>query len=223
MRWFVDLLVVIAVVTAACGFIWLKGQNRIKETDVNALIENRERLQVEIKARAAAKDAVELNSRGWPRSVSVQWFLTNCPSNPLLRGDRPWIEIASELEAYLEHPLHRAATRAEHATFWYNPYNGVVRARVPMQTTDDQTLRLYNLVNESNLPTLHTIESMPKNDIALRDYMRVESQIRLAREAELRTKAAQAVEFVEEKHEAPDWAELTEDELDWLRTNSMPL
>lgn len=215
MRWFVDFLVVIAVVTAGGGFLWLRGQNRIEQADVSRLIEHRELLQAEIKARAADAESA-INTRGWPRSIEVQWFLTDRPMNSLLKGDRPWIEIASELEAYLEHPLHRAATRTEHATFWYNPYNGVVRARVPMQTTDDQTLRLYNLVNGSNLPTLHTIEPMPKDDIALRDFMRIESQLRLAREAELRSKGAKTVEFVEEQTEPADWIEIPQNELEWL-------
>jgi hypothetical protein len=31
--------------------------------------------------------------------------------------------------------------------FWYNPARGIVRARVPDQTTDEATLSLYESIN----------------------------------------------------------------------------
>ena len=40
--------------------------------------------------------------------------------------------------------------------FWYNPTNGVYRARVPAQANDRETLALYNSVNSAVLDTLPT-------------------------------------------------------------------
>jgi hypothetical protein len=61
------------------------------------------------------------------------------------------VDVASEAEAGADHPRnHMAASRSD-AQFWYNPYKGMVRARVPDDMSEAAALRLYNRVNDSHL------------------------------------------------------------------------
>jgi hypothetical protein len=46
-----------------------------------------------------------------------------------------------------------AASRMQ-SRFWYNPYAGVVRARVPQGASDAAALKMYNAVNVSRLRSL---------------------------------------------------------------------
>jgi hypothetical protein len=49
------------------------------------------------------------------------------------------------------HPPVRLTLDDRMASFWYNPYQGVVRARVPVQVNDDAALELYNRINGCSL------------------------------------------------------------------------
>ncbi|MGQ0627321.1 MAG: hypothetical protein ACT4PL_04375 [Phycisphaerales bacterium] len=93
----------------------------------------------------------DLNERGYPVTVDVRWFKDGAPMNPLVSGTHPWLEIAGESEAALQHPPVRLAVSESLATFWYNPYQGIVRARVPVMVSDAQSTMLYNRVNSSAL------------------------------------------------------------------------
>ena len=92
-----------------------------------------------------------LNERGYPTTVDVAWFKDGVPRNPLVGPPHPWLEIAGESEAALQHPPVRLAVSDSLAQFWYNPYQGVVRARVPVMISDAKSTALYNKVNATNL------------------------------------------------------------------------
>jgi hypothetical protein len=79
------------------------------------------------------------------------------PRNHLLTGDRPWVELAPVEDADRDHPADPVAFDLDghkSASFWYNPYRGVVRARVAPQINEQETLALYNRVNGVFLATL---------------------------------------------------------------------
>ncbi len=89
----------------------------------------------------------------YPPQIMPDWFADGAPANPLLEGRHPWIDIAPPGD-YSDHPPDPLADTSGQAGFWYNPNNGVVRARVPRQVTDEQTLAMYNLVNHAGLAAL---------------------------------------------------------------------
>jgi|CXWL01.1.fsa_nt_gi hypothetical protein len=118
------------------------------------------RLRQEIKCRAGLETA-PISPRGWPLTIAEPWFEDAPPRNPFLGGDRPWIEVASEDEALLTHPFVRCDVGGHFAEFWYNPFLGIIRARVPYCRTDRDTLDLYNTVNESDLASLFAAPPSP--------------------------------------------------------------
>lgn len=113
------------------------------------------RLRQIVKRHAGLADA-KLNGRGWPETIQEGWFEDGAPRNPFLTGRRPWIEVAGSDEALLTHPFIRCDVSGAAAEFWYNPYLGIVRARVPYLRSDRETLALYNDVNDCELGSLFT-------------------------------------------------------------------
>ena len=114
-----------------------------------------------LKLRAATKD-VELNGRGWPVTIDPAWFQGDPPRNPLVTSERPWVEVAPPEDADLSHPHVRVALDERYASFWYNPYQGIVRARVPLRINDALSLQLYNDVNGSSLASLYETRQPPR-------------------------------------------------------------
>ena len=92
-------------------------------------------IQSEIKVVAGTAGA-ELNGRGWPVTIDPAWFDGALPANAMLTGARPWLEVAAPDQANLKHPVVRQAVDVGTPAFWYNPGNGIVRARVPVMISD---------------------------------------------------------------------------------------
>jgi hypothetical protein len=51
---------------------------------------------------------------------------------------------------------------SKRAGYWYNPNQGIVRARVPVGISDDRALRLYNRINGTALTSIYSKEALPK-------------------------------------------------------------
>ncbi len=160
------LLWLFMIVTLAAGsglaFLWSRQVERRHEESVQATVEALERINREVRVRSAM-GSVELNGRGWPRTVDPGWFADDPPLNRLVSGPRPWLEVASDAEADLQHPRVRTTISGSTAAFWYNPGKGVVRARVGLMLSDDSALELYNRVNGSSVGTL--ISPLPAEEI----------------------------------------------------------
>ena len=105
-------------------------------------------------ALQTALSQVQRNERGYPSSVDVEWFAGKLPANPLLDIEHPWLEVAGAEQRDLMHPPERSAMSPILAKFWYNPSNGIVRARVPAGVSDAATVAVYNYVNDCELPEL---------------------------------------------------------------------
>lgn len=102
----------------------------------------------------AALGKAEVNGRGWPVTVEPSWFGAAPPRNGLVTPERPWLEIAPPEHADLVHPPVRITIDRSVAAFWYNPANGVVRARAPMRLADRSTTEVYNQINGSTLASI---------------------------------------------------------------------
>jgi len=125
------------------------------------------RIEQIIRLRASMKDTV-LNERGYPVMVSPGWFKDEdgkgtVPVNPLMGEGQPWLEIAGEHDAGLEHPPVRLAVSESLAQFWYNPYQGIVRARIPVMVSDVKSTDLYNRVNGTALAGILDYERSRKD------------------------------------------------------------
>jgi hypothetical protein len=95
--------------------------------------------------------AAALNERGYPKSVEPTWFNGHLPENILLPPEHPWLEIADKEHADRLHPVNWATDDIRVARFWYNPEQGVVRARVPREASEPAAADLYNDVNGTDL------------------------------------------------------------------------
>ena len=153
MRLLVDLVVLatlLAIVTGAVLHHRAVGRERAAVQEVRSDIR---RIEQELKVRAAT-GAVEVNGRGWPLEIDAAWFGDDPPQNRLISTDRPWLEIAPPAHAELTHPSIRIAFNESVAAFWYNPANGVVRARVPLTVSDQRATELYNRINHVALASI---------------------------------------------------------------------
>jgi len=153
MRIVLNILIVVMVAMLLAGAAWqhrdrAAGQQRIEQTRDEV-----HRFHRVISLHTALNN-IERSTRGYPMTIDPAWFDDELPVNPLLSSAHPWLEIAHLDHESLLHPPVRAASKTSHARFWYNPANGIVRARVPRRASDGATLRLYNAVNGTALDSL---------------------------------------------------------------------
>lgn len=155
MRFVLDTLVALMVVGLIVGaFMHFKTSRGMEQRVERARMELR-RFDTQLSLKAQLGE-VEVSTANYPMSIDPAWFADNLPNNPLLQRGRPLVEIATEQQQDLQHPVERAVSDRDRslAQFWYNPYRGLLRARVPNAGTDSKTLSLYNRVNDSRLPSL---------------------------------------------------------------------
>ena len=153
MRLVLDTLVALMLAAILVGLVFHtrtdRDEDQLRENTRLELI----RFQQQISLQSALAK-VERTERGYPITVDPGWFQGNLPVNSLLGPEHPWVEIASPEQKDLLHPQERVASHKGLAKFWYNPWLGVVRARVPVGMSDGASLDLYNYVNDASLPDL---------------------------------------------------------------------
>ncbi|MFG0285322.1 MAG: hypothetical protein ACF8R7_12960 [Phycisphaerales bacterium JB039] len=153
MRRFVDLLAVLTLIGLGAAIFYSHKDRYDHDQAIDQVAEAVRMFDLKIKYHAATEGA-ELTARGWPVTIDPAWFEGAVPRNTLVSGDRPWLEIAGPEDAELQHPRLRMTVDSSVASFWYNPYNGALRARVPVTTSDAEALETYNLVNHANLTSI---------------------------------------------------------------------
>jgi hypothetical protein len=153
MRWLRDIALLVLLIGLGSGVVWWQQEKREEQAKLDKTTADTQRLEREVRFHAATKTG-ELNARGWPITVDPAWFELDPPQNLVVTEDRPWVEIASEEEAGLMHPRVRMTIDSQTAAFWYNPYQGVVRARVPVSMTDEQATTMYNAVNRVSIAAI---------------------------------------------------------------------
>jgi len=156
MRRIVEVIVVLGIVGLFAWMLSFRSQHQKLDHEARFVTEEVRRFELEIKLRAATADGTgtELTGRKWPSTIDPNWF-EEPPRNTLLSPDRPWVEVAPPEHAELTDPVMRIALGTDLASFWYNPYQGVIRARVPVTINDRQALTLYNHVNRTSLTSLY--------------------------------------------------------------------
>jgi hypothetical protein len=157
MRLLIDSLVAVMLAALLAAIILSHRSDQERYRDVEVATLDLHRLQREIYLQAAL-GAVPLSERGFPVTVDPEWFESGLPRNPLLGPDHPWLEVAGAAQQHLTHPPQRMAADRSTAKFWYNPYQGVVRARISSELSEAEALTLYNQVNGCRLPHLFAEE-----------------------------------------------------------------
>lgn len=153
MRIFIDILIALMIAGILAGAVVLHRTNQEKQLKIEtARIEVR-RFQRQLMLKAAIAQA-GIGIESFPETVDPSWFGDNFPINPLLSKGHPWVEIAAKGERTLAHPTDPTANEMTDAQFWYNPYLGIVRARVPADLSDARAVELYNTINETHLVDL---------------------------------------------------------------------
>lgn len=152
MRYVIDTLIVLLLIGAAGGvmlYLAHRDEQAVKVAEAQiALHRLHERMIYE---KALNRD--ETGRHGFPRQIDPAWFRDDLPVNPLAEPDRAWIDLAPEGDMSA-HPPDPVLSGPGQAGLWYNPNRGLFRARVPRRLSDDDTLLLYNEVNQTQLDEL---------------------------------------------------------------------
>ncbi len=153
MRFVMNGLIALMVVGLCAGVMYHQNEMQQQKNRTDQVRDAVRQFQRQVMLQATLRTA-DLSDAGFPLTIDPAWFEEDRPENDLLPGWHPWVEIAHKDDRKRHHPSIKLATQPDHARFWYNPYNGVVRARIPATTSDAAALELYNYINGSNLTTL---------------------------------------------------------------------
>ncbi len=90
---------------------------------------------------------------GHPTEISPEWFRSGkLPVHPESSAKVPSIEVVEQ--PLFPHPQDKVLTPHSAGAYWYNSARGVIRARVADQGSYEETLKFYNLVNQSDVTSL---------------------------------------------------------------------
>jgi hypothetical protein len=153
MRLIIDSLVAVMLVAVVAGFIVHNRHDKEIQQRRDLARSAVQRLHSQVMLHTAMENE-SLSSRGYPATIDAVWFGDNVPVNRLLPDGHPWVQLATVDEQDEQHPRKRIATHPGVAQFWYNPYLGIVRARVPADISDASALRIYNYVNDCSLSSI---------------------------------------------------------------------
>lgn len=86
--------------------------------------------------------------------IADDWFVEGAlPINPLDTAQNdPVILYDTAATVAITHPADKIIS--DNGAFWYNATNGAFRALVPVQSTPQETLDLYNVANSASVATL---------------------------------------------------------------------
>ena len=160
LRRVVDVVCITAAVGMLAGIGYAVNGRITERRTVQDVTDDVNRFR-QVLASQAAANATELNPRGWPTTVDPQWFGGEPPRNGLVSPERPWVEVATADEASLTDPMIRMTINPRLASFWYNPFQGIVRARVPVSISDRRALEMYNAINGTSLDEIYS-KDIPK-------------------------------------------------------------
>ena len=188
MRLLIDSLIACMLVAILAGVI-LHYRGQTQELDrLRFTTQALSRLQEQINYHAAMQEA-KTDEPGFPPAVSPAWFDADIPMNPMVPGRQAWIDLAATND-FADDPPDPILNHPHQAAFWYNPARGIIRARVPRQFTDQESLELYNRTNSSRLTRI------PINDPSRQpQLMPMHLPDTIANESSKETDSAQTVQF----------------------------
>ncbi|MFT7642417.1 MAG: prepilin-type N-terminal cleavage/methylation domain-containing protein [Pirellulaceae bacterium] len=103
---------------------------------------------------SAMKNQIELQKAlhgSYPLEIEADWFAGGIPKHPFNDGSVPDIHVLATFPDR-QHPQYKIID--QFGAYWYNPKNGMIRARIPNQRTTAKTLAAYNYIHNSKLTLL---------------------------------------------------------------------
>ena len=159
MRRLVDVVCALFIIGVVASILYFNSQTARQRHTIAGVADDLRRFRDAIELHGAAGSGT--NARGWPATIDPAWFGSNPPRNELVTPDRPWVELATEDEAGLSDPDVRMTLNTRLASFWYNPYQGIIRARVPVEISDERALANYNAINGTHLDSIYGAGARP--------------------------------------------------------------
>lgn len=151
MRLMVDSVIAVMLIGILGGVLW---NHRLEQQEIDHVLSVQESMSA-IMAQSmlhAASGQAAASPAGYALTVNPEWF-ERAPGNMLLLSERviaPWLEPVEHAQQNTFNP-RRIVADERHAAFWYNPFRCLIRARVPMRLSQEETIELYNLVNGTAL------------------------------------------------------------------------
>lgn len=88
-----------------------------------------------------------------PSEIEADWFAAGTlPSHPQNSFGVPAVQVV--VQPGRQHPTQRVLATGVAGAYWYNSADGIVRARVADQGSENETLKFYNLVNQCDIDSL---------------------------------------------------------------------
>ena len=154
LKWVANIVAVLTVVGLFGASAWFARRSAMDEQAVQETREAVRRFEQTVRLRASTSVDYDVSRRGYPAVIDRGWFEGKVPRNPLLGPENPWLEIAGPEQADLQNPAVRQAVDRSFAGLWYNPYQGIVRARVPVMISDEAAMAMYNAINSTAITSL---------------------------------------------------------------------
>lgn len=164
MRLVIDSLIVVMLLAVVGGLLVLHSQRKQAERELAQTQQALSALHAQTAYHASVKSALAGHEQVLVY-IEPTWFGDGLPSNQLVSGDRPWLDLAPPGDMS-DHPPDPIILNDQQAAFWYNPTLGVFRARVQPQLSEGQTLELYNQVNTSALLAFEQAPSPDRRPMA---------------------------------------------------------
>ncbi len=151
MRRIIDMLIVLMLVAVLVGLVWhYRGEQKDLE-DYRSVHDAISRLYEQALSHGSVEEAT--TKAGFPLMIHERWFGVELPVNVAVDANQPWLDIAP-LGDMSDHPPDPVILTPTQGGIWYNPNRGLFRARVMPQFTDEESLTLYNRLNNTALKVL---------------------------------------------------------------------
>lgn len=146
----VELLVVAVVLAIFAAVVTASMVDADKEPKISAAHHTAKMIQKQINQHRDTKGS-------WPANVDLAWFRhSQPPVNPFVPEHLN--NVLSDVDAVNDpNKWHPSGKTTQSFPFWFNPQNGAFRIRVPAQSSDAETLALYNAANGVKLTALSQV------------------------------------------------------------------
>ena len=154
----VELIAVIVILAVLAGVALPRYFDYAERARISAAIGARSNLSAAI-LQAKLDSSITAGDGGtWPTDLDAILFSPESKPyfNPYrLDGQKVYnINYGGPDKWYMRYKTIEYAASRNWGSIWYNPDNGAIRFRVPEQSTDAETLLLFNEVNGTNATSL---------------------------------------------------------------------
>ncbi len=174
MRRVIDILIVLMLAAILLGFVWHYRAEERNLDNYRLVHDAMSRLYEQALMQGSLER--QTTPAGFPLVMQSGWFPGGLPVNVAVESHQPWIDIAP-LGDLADHPPDPVISGDHQAGFWYNPNRGLFRARVMPQFSEDETLGVYNQLNNTALKSLPRDSRAERRPVTLEQILNAADQI----------------------------------------------